>query len=159
MTWKKIGKLIGKAAPLLGSVVAGPAGGIAGKVISEALGVENKPDEVEQALRDDPEAFIKIQQAEYSNAEKLAAIAAGDRADARKNHKNNPMPSIICIALTLMVAALCYLVFYAKVPEANEELAYLLFGALIAKWGDSIAYWVGTTRGSAEKTGLLKQNL
>jgi CDP-diglyceride synthetase len=54
-----------------------------------------------------------------------------------------------------MVAAGAWMLFNQSIPEDNREFAYMLYGALIAKWGDSIAYFVGTTRSSAEKTKLL----
>ena len=67
------------------------------------------------------------------------------------------MPAVICVALTFLVGAGAYLLFSVVIPEGNKEIAYLLFGTLLAKWGDSIAYWVGTTRSSAEKTKMIKQ--
>jgi hypothetical protein len=66
------------------------------------------------------------------------------------------MPMIICIALTGMVAGGAYMLFTMDIPVDNKNIANLLFGTLLAKWGDSIAYWVGTTRSSSEKTKLMK---
>tara|TARA_R110000850_G_scaffold181957_2_gene307358 strand:+ start:14803 stop:15327 length:525 start_codon:yes stop_codon:yes gene_type:complete len=75
-----------------------------------------------------------------------------DKQDAREHNKHSVMPAAICIVLTLMIAMSGYLIFAHQIPDQNTEIAYLLFGALITKWGDSIAYWVGTTRSSANKT-------
>jgi len=50
-----------------------------------------------------------------------------------------------------------YAIFMTAIPDKNETLANLVFGALLAKWGDSIAYWVGTTRSSSDKNKLLNQ--
>lgn len=74
-----------------------------------------------------------------------------DTQHAREQHKHSVMPSVIVVALTLMVAAMGGAMFYSAIPEANQTLANILFGAVLAKWADSIAYWVGSSRGSAEK--------
>ncbi len=92
---------------------------------------------------------FKIRMRELDN--ELAATELGDTQNARKEHKHSAMPAVICCALTLMVAGGTYLLFTVEVPEANEKITFLLFGTLLAKWGDSIAYWVGTTRSSANK--------
>ena len=72
----------------------------------------------------------------------------GDLANARDRHQHHHMPAVICIALTVMVGIGAFFLFTKVIPDANTTLANLLFGALLAKWGDSIAYWVGTTRSS-----------
>lgn len=161
MKWSDLKEQIGKFAPLIGTVVGGPAGATIGALVASGLGVENTPDAVSQAIKSDPNAAIKLKQIEAENEQHLRDSAfkilnaeLKDKQDARKNHKHSVMPAIICCALTLMVLLGGYAIFMAEIPETNKTLANLLFGALLAKWGDSIAYWVGTTRSSAEKTIL-----
>jgi len=74
-----------------------------------------------------------------------------DKQNARAVHSISKMPAIICLVMTILVAVGAYLLFTIPVPEQNASTAYLLFGTVLAKWGDSVAYWVGTTRSSAEK--------
>jgi hypothetical protein len=163
MSWKKIGKIVGKAAPLLGTALGGPAGATVGTLIAGALGVEDTPRAVEQAVKNDPDALLKLKQFELENEQdirehafKVLDVELKDKQSARDSHKHNHMPAIIAVALTFLVGGGAYLLFTVHIPEANQEIAYLLFGTLLAKWGDSIAYWVGTTRSSQEKTRLLK---
>lgn len=78
-----------------------------------------------------------------------------DRQDAREQHKHSIMPSVIVVALTLMVAGMGAALFMSVIPEQNQTLANILFGAVLAKWADSVAYWVGSSRGSAEKSAKL----
>jgi len=158
MDWQKLGRTVGKFAPMLGTVLGGPGGGAMGALVASALGVENNPDSIAKAVENDPEAAIKLRQVELHHKEQLELIAfktlskeLGDKADAREAHKHNPMPAIICVSLTLMVAIGAWMLFTVDIPEANKQISYLLFGTVLAKWGDSIAYWVGTTRSSAEK--------
>ena len=163
MNWKKLGGIIGKAAPLLGTALGGPAGATVGTLIAGALGVENTPKAIEEAVKSDPEALVKLKQFELDNEQsirehafKVLDVELKDKQSARESHKHNPMPAFICSALTALVGGGAYLLFTVDIPPGNQEIAYLLFGTMLAKWGDSIAYWVGTTRSSQEKTRLLK---
>ena len=91
-----------------------------------------------------------------NNRQALDEAYLKDRQHAREQHKDSMMPSIIVVALTLMVAAMGVALFMSVVPEENSDLANILFGAVLAKWADSVAYWMGSSRGSAEKSRLLK---
>lgn len=159
MSWDKVKKAVGKVAPLVGAAINPAIGGPVGAMVAAALGVESEPDAVENAIKNDPNAALKLVELQNQEAENLRKHQFGildvelrDKQDARKNHANHWMPSAICIALTCMVAGSTYLLFTNSIPDGNKEIAYLLFGALVAKWGDSIAYWVGTTRSSALKS-------
>jgi len=156
--WKKIGKQVGKFAPLLGSALGGPAGGLVGGLIAEALGVNNTPQEISEAIKTDPEAAVKLKALQVEQEDNLKKWAFStleiellDKQNARAVHSISKMPAIICLVMTILVAVGAYLLFTIPVPEQNASTAYLLFGTVLAKWGDSVAYWVGTTRSSAEK--------
>jgi len=159
MNWKDISGIVGKAAPLVGTALGGPAGGAIGALLANTLGVKETPGAVHAALSGDPDAAVKLKQFQLENEQQIREMAfktldaeLKDKQQARTTHKHSRMPAIICIALTLMVAAGAYLLFTIDIPDSNDEIAYLLFGTLLAKWGDSIAYWVGTTRSSAIKS-------
>jgi hypothetical protein len=130
------------------------------KAVADATGNEvNTQDDLQKAVESaTPEMMLKITQAnnqfkirmrELDN--EILSSELGDLANARDKHQHHHMPAIICVALTIMVAVGAYFLFTKVIPEANTTLANLLFGATLAKWGDSIAYWVGTTRSSANK--------
>lgn len=163
MNWSDIKNAVGNIAPLVGTAIGGPAGATIGSMVSRALGVDNTPDAVAEALKTDPQAAIKLRQFELDNekdirnhAFKVLDVELKDTQNARETHRHNPMPMVICIALTLMVAGGAYMLFMLNIPVDNKQIANLLFGTLLAKWGDSIAYWVGTTRSSSEKTKMMK---
>jgi len=163
MKWADLKNAVGNIAPLVGTALGGPAGATIGTMVSKVLGVDNSADAVAQALKTDPEAAVKLRQFELDNekdirehAFKVLDIELKDTQNARQSHKHNPMPMVICISLTLMVAAGAYMLFVMNIPVDNKQIANLLFGTLLAKWGDSIAYWVGTTRSSNEKTRMMK---
>jgi hypothetical protein len=60
MKWTDIAGVVGKVAPLLGAALGGPAGGAVGAMISAALGTENTPDAVAEAVKTNPEAAVKL---------------------------------------------------------------------------------------------------
>jgi hypothetical protein len=62
LTWKDIAGVVGSAAPILGTLVGGPAGAAVGGLISSALGVANTPDDVKVALATNPDAAVKLAQ-------------------------------------------------------------------------------------------------
>ena len=75
--WKGVAATIGKFAPAIGTVIGGPIGTAAGSVISMltgALGVEETPEAVFEALKTDPEAYRKIKQAEMDHEVELQKL-------------------------------------------------------------------------------------
>lgn len=163
MNWSQLKDTVGQAAPILGTLIGGPAGATVGTLLATALGVEAQPKAVSKALLD-PENQVKLEQWAMQHKERLEQIALetlqaelADKANARNNHKDSKMPSVITGALTSIVGVLLYTLFYVELPEANREVAYMLFGQASALWGASVTYWVGTTRSSADKTKLMNK--
>jgi hypothetical protein len=81
MDWKDIASGVGKAAPLLGTLIGGPAGASIGSIIASALGVSNTPDAVNTALQINPDATVKLAQIEADQKVKLQELAT-DQAKA-----------------------------------------------------------------------------
>jgi hypothetical protein len=162
MSWASIAKHVGQAAPLLGTVLGGPAGGAVGALISSALGVDNDPSAVANAMAS-PETLVTLKQIESDHRAQLEQMALeqtkaelADKANARDAHKHSPVPAFIVAGLTILIGILICLIWFAELPTESKTMAMMLLGAVTTKWGDSIAYFVGTTRSSAEKTRLLK---
>lgn len=74
MDWSTVKAVISKAAPILGSAL-GPIGGVAGAIVAAALGTDNDPEKVMEALQKDPEALVKLKTAEMENKVQLASLA------------------------------------------------------------------------------------
>jgi hypothetical protein len=74
MDWKDIAGAVGKAAPLVGTLIGGPAGGAIGALVSTALGVANTPDAVNEALKTNPDAAVKLAQIESDERVKLQGL-------------------------------------------------------------------------------------
>jgi len=74
MEWKDIAKTVGAAAPVLGTLLGGPAGGGIGAIIASVLGVGATPDDVSQALTVNPEAAVKLKQIEKERQVELQTL-------------------------------------------------------------------------------------
>ena len=85
--WDNIKELIGTSAPVIGTLLGGPAGGAVGGLIGKALGVDNTPEAIELALMNNPDALLKIKELETSK--ELAIL------QAELEHKRIDVGSVI----------------------------------------------------------------
>ena len=81
MDWKDVSKLVGGAAPILGTLLGGPAGAAVGGLIASALGTPGSDaDAVHAAISADPGAALKLATIESDNKVKLQGMQL-DHAD------------------------------------------------------------------------------
>lgn len=64
MNWSDVKEVIGRAAPVAGTMLGGSAGAAVGNLLAGALDVEPTPEAVAAAFRTDPNAAAKVQQVE-----------------------------------------------------------------------------------------------
>lgn len=64
MDWGDIKDAVASVAPTLGTALAGPAGGAVGGMLATALGVDQTPEAVSQAIKADPQAAVKLREVE-----------------------------------------------------------------------------------------------
>jgi hypothetical protein len=75
MDWKDVASAVGKHAPLVGTLLGGPAGAAIGGIVAAALGTSATPDAVSQALLTSPEAAIRLHELEQSKQIRLQELA------------------------------------------------------------------------------------
>jgi len=160
--WKSIVKSI---APVLGTALGGPMAGAAIKMLSsKLLGNEDGTEaELEQFISTaSPDQLLQIKQIDNEFELSMKAldvdifkIEQEGRANARTNHKDHFMPALLCLLLTFMVAGGSYMLMTTEIPEKNANIIYMVFGQVLTAWAGSIAYWVGTTKSSSDKSKLL----
>ena len=163
MSWKDT---LAAIAPTLATALGGPLAGAATKFLaSELLGDENASlESIEAAvIGASPEQLVTIKQLDVDfklGMKKLDVdvfnLEVKDRDSARSNHKNNSTPTVLVYMLTALIAVVVYFLFTDTVPESNENTLYMLLGSLTTAWLQSVSYWTGTTRSSADKTRLIK---
>jgi hypothetical protein len=110
------------------------------------------------AIKQADQAFaIKMQELGYANIEKLEAIAADDRKSAREREiaVKDATPKVLAAIITTgFLGVLFYMISYG-LPEQNRDSLLMMLGALSSGWGMMLAYYYGTSAGSAAKNEML----
>jgi hypothetical protein len=158
---------LGKIAPLAGTMLGGPWGGLAGKAIGEVFGHEGEtpPDEAQMAAyieKATPDQLIALKQIDadlkIKNKElniKDDELTYKDKADARATHKDSQMPGILAILLTVGLFGSLIALMFIEVPEANKAIVFMMLGSIATAWAASMSYYHGTSKSSQEKTKLM----
>ena len=81
MDWKDLAGTVGKFAPMLGTLIGGPAGTAIGAIVAAGLGVGNTPTEVAQALAINPDVAVKLRQIESDNQIELQKLLVQSEAN------------------------------------------------------------------------------
>lgn len=99
LSWKDIAGAVGSAAPILGTLIGGPAGGAIGAMVSSALGVPNTPDDVSKALAVNPDAAVKLAQIESDSKTQLQTLLV----QAEQNRLTADTAAINAVNATMQV--------------------------------------------------------
>lgn len=171
MEWKDLGQVVGRAAPMLGTLLCGPAGAAVGSMIASALGTQPTPDAVESAIAGNPDALVKLSQIEANRASRFQELLteqakteiqaeAADRASARQMQTAQPsrMPALLTTGVGLGFLLTLAALFWLPIPAENRDTIVYMCGQLAAAFAACLAFWVGTTRQSENKTALLAQS-
>ena len=160
--WKKVGRQIADAAPMLGTALGGPAGAAIGAIVASTLGTANDPAEVMAKLQADPQSLMRLKELEQQERDSIRAhtlaMAQAELADqqqARAVHKDHWMPSALTIGLAAMVSLVTAGLFFVAVPDSSKEVLFLIVGQLLGAFGTGVAFWLGSSRSSADKNKLL----
>ncbi|WP_146604278.1 hypothetical protein [Cupriavidus phytorum] len=166
-------------APMIAGLISGPkAEEIAGKVVNVAQAVTGAatPDAALAALQANPDLALEFQKALVEKEVELAQIAAdvrkaeiaadaqseqtaaGDRDSARKREAavRDNTPRVLAYLLIGGFLGMAFAVLFGQV-RADTVLAGTIIGYLSAKAEQIVAYYFGSTAGSAKKSELLAQ--
>ena|SRR5438128_262025 len=150
--------------------LGGPLGTMAANAIGQALGVENVtpegiPDAIALATTKDPDALLKLKQIEvdfalrmkvlgYESAEKIEAIEAEDRANARAREMavRDKIPAILALSVTGGFFSLLWLIAFHEIPMSSEKIIDIMIGSLGSAWIGIVTYYFGSSAGSADKS-------
>lgn len=93
---------------------------------------------------------------DFQQAQDVAVTADRDSARKMQIANHSPMPAILTTVLTLGFFAVLIARMYRVLPNAGDPIVDQMIGTLLAVWAASVAYWVGTTRGSAAKDATIQ---
>lgn len=171
MSWKTIVKQV---APVLGTALGGPFGGMAVKAIAGAvLGEENQKlegkaleAELERAISGNPEALLKLKQADQDFDVQMKRmdvdimeIDAKDRASARAMAVSTSlMPQMVLSTIYVIAfASILVIVFTGQIvlTDQQADIANVLLGILSAGLLQIMNFFFGSSSGSKAKTDKL----
>lgn len=158
--------ILGAVAPTLGTALGGPMGGMAGKMIADALGVDNSDQAISEAISNaTPEQLAQIKKIEGDFKVQMKAldidlerIAASDRDSARRREieTGDKIPAII--AILTMVSFFAYIAAVTFVPAARDaDIGFIniAVGWLGGTASTVVAYYFGSSSGSDKKDRIL----
>ncbi len=167
--WKKLVKTV---APTIATVLGGPLAGMGVKAVSEAvLGNPNgTEEEIELALQGaSPDTLQKLKAADQNFKIKMKELDIdvtrldyldADSARKREMVVKDQTPANLAYLLTLIFAgALAGLFWGPPIPPANKSLVTVLVGALGTVWIAAMAYYHGSSRGSARKDVTIQEGI
>ena len=157
MKWHDVGKTAAKLAPALGGALLGPGGAAIGALVAGVYGTDATPDAVAQAIAADPQAAVTLRGIELQHAEAITALMTADIQHAREQHGRSIMPAVVTVALTLMVIGAFAVLVLTEIPPGSREAAMLIVGQVIGAFAGAVAYWIGSSRGSALKQDAIER--
>lgn len=158
--------VLATVAPLIGTALGGPFGGLAGSLLSKALGMSD-PKAIEAAITStDPDILLKLKQADNDFQAQMKALEISeekltfdDRSNARAMEvaTRDTTPKYMAYLITIgFFATLAYLIIYGK-PQTGGDVMLVMVGALGTAWTGIIQYYFGSSAGSAAKTDAINK--
>ena len=157
--------LIGKVAPLIGTALGGPIGGLAVQVLGEALGIsEPTQAKIEKAfttgqMTGEQIAAVRLAEIKFSERAQelgidLEKIHADDRRSARdmQVQTKSRIPGILAILISLGFFGILIGMMTGTLDVGNSEALLIMLGALGAAWGAVVNFYFGSSKGSEDKT-------
>lgn len=181
MNWSDIGSIVGRAAPIVGTLLGGPAGAAVGALVASALNVPNDPDAVNVALAGNPDAMIRVQELQLNarvELEKLAvqaetarlqaagaqyAAEAADRDSARQLAAKQPNDMVRPALTFVMLGGSLFVVVAVLIGWATEAIkdpvASLTIGMVLGLWlgmtKEVMGFWFGMTKESQKQNAIV----
>lgn len=165
-------ELLKTLAPAIGTALGGPLGGAAAAFIADKLGIESKTveavTEVLNSGKMTPEqvAQIKLAEIEFQkflkqNAIDLEKVHAEDRGSARAMLAavRSKVPAWLSFIVTLGYFGILGGMMTNTLEIKDSQALLLMLGSLSTAWGMVMAFWFGTTAGSAQKNELLANSM
>ena len=165
-------EFLGAVAPTVASALLGPLGGVAIAGLGKALGIDGATTEkITKAIQGGqitPEAMAEIQKLElqFQNDEKergfkYAELEFKDRDSARNANVQGGTQSKVfwmsVVILCMSFGAEIYVLFNGYSMSVDAVVVGRILGFLDAAALQALAYWLGSSHGSQQKTEIMAQ--
>ena len=164
MAWQDTLKTL---APTVATALGGPLAGAAVTALGSVFGIsEPTSDKIAKLFVDgqvsaDNLAAIRKLELDYQNQEKergfkYSELAFKDVDSARQMQilTHSKMPAVLTVLVTVGFFGILSLLFFHPELKGNE-IVMVMVGQLSAVWAGCVAFYTGTTYGSANKNALL----
>lgn len=181
MNWSDVGNIVGRAAPIVGTLLGGPAGAAVGSLVANALNVSNDPDAVNAALAASPDALVRIQELQTNARVQLEQLAvqietvriqaagaqyqaeAADRDSARQLAAKQPNDLVRPMLTFIMLGGSLFVVVAVLIGWANDAItnptAALTVGTVLGLWlgmtKEVMGFWFGMTKESQKQNAIV----
>ena len=163
--------LLGLAPTVASWIMGDKTGAAVSKVTGIAQEILGTSDagSIERAIAADPNLALQFRIQAEADARRQAfdtlqaelADVASARSQTVELAKAGSAIAWGAVAVSMLVTAAfmaaLWFVVRQEIPAASREIAYILLGTLGAKFGDIVAYWVGSSSGSAQKSAALEK--
>lgn len=183
MNWSDVGRVVGSAAPMVGTLLGGPAGAAVGALVASALNVPNDPESVNAVLAGNPDALVKVQELQINAKVQLQQLAvtaesnrlqaeaaqysaeASDRDSARKLAATQPR-DLIRPAITIMMILGSFAILIAVFGGFAEGImkdatSSMTLGTVIGFWFNelkqTLGFYFGMTKESQTQNAIVTQ--
>ena len=167
--WKK---LVASVAPMIGTALGGPLGGSAVAAIAAAFGIAGDDEQAVAAAvaNATPEQLLALRSADhdfkakmaelgFKNEQELARLSVEDRSSARSREISikDKTPAVLAFVVTIGFFGILAFMLVQSPPEGARDVLNIMLGALATAWISIVAYYFGSSSGSAEKTRLMSK--
>lgn len=159
MDWKNI--VSGVAPIIAGTLTGGNPVVIAltSSIVKKALGLptEATDAEITSSIQSDPDALVKIRQAELELQAKLKEYGIEDIANARQMQiqTRDKTPFYLTILTMIMFFVMLWFVCYMDVPTAMHDTFMLMLGLVISCVKDVYGFFFGSSASSSSKNDVI----
>lgn len=158
-SWRKI---VSTIAPVIGTALGGPLGGVAVNTITKALGISDASDDNLQSEINNltPDKIRILQEADKKFAlemEKLKIDVYKLDNEDRKNARDRQIkldsktPDILAFLLTICFVGILITLIFVHVSHETSAVIDILLGSLGTAWISCITYFFGSSSGSRLK--------
>jgi hypothetical protein len=159
-------QVIGTVAPLLGTALGGPFGGLAGSLLAKALGTSDPKAQEQLIASSDPAVLLQLKTANNELQEHMkqldideAKLSFDDTANARAMQiaTHDSTPRYLAYFITFgFFATLGYLIVYGK-PTTGGDVMLVMVGSLGTAWATIVSFFYGSSAGSSAKTDVINR--
>lgn len=175
MDWKALGEQIAKLGlPLLGTALAGPAGGAVGAALASHIGgdaaASGVPQDVLSAITESAEAGRRAREFEATHQERLLQLTTTAQMEAQKAEAEDRQSAravmvqtgartpamlswVVVVAISVMYG---FLIVKGNPADLDDVILGRILGTLDTAFGIVLAFWLGTSFSSRQKDDTIK---